>query len=53
MILWECNGCFKTVEDNPHSHSDTGGKIEVQGPHCEECDIPMDPVEDLSEPEEE
>lgn len=40
--LWECDGCLKVVEDSPHSHSDWGGVIEIRGPHCEECDQPMD-----------
>lgn len=46
---WECDGCGKVVEADPSSHDDTGGVITVQGPWCQECDIPMDFVRDLAE----
>lgn len=43
-MLWQCDSCFKVIECDPCSHSDWGGVIEVQGPDCQECDQPMDPI---------
>jgi len=40
-MIWECDGCGNVVEDDPHAHSDWGGVITVYGPHCQECDQPM------------
>lgn len=42
MLWWECNGCFNQVQSDPHSHSDWVVETTLQGPHCEECDQPMD-----------
>jgi hypothetical protein len=52
LILWECSGCFATKRSNPLGHNDTGGVIKVYGPHCDECGIPMDFVEDPADSKE-